>query len=106
MNGVKIDYFKIGYFYIKCCVMDLNVIVGFEKFGYYFFNSFIGCGYDDGLVFVIVILDMLDCNLDKMMVDLCRDLFKIWGLLIMLFKCVDEVKYGVVDNVVVWFKDM
>lgn len=76
---------------------DLNVLVGFEKSGYYFFNLLIGCGYDDGFVLVIVIFDMFDCNLDKSMVDLWEVLFKIWGFFIMLFFCLDEKKYGVVE---------
>lgn len=102
--GCEMDYYKMGYLYIKCCFKELGVLVGFEKLGYFFLQDLIGCGYDDGLVVVCVVLQMLDCNLDKLMVDLCCVLLVSYGLLIMLLVCVDEVKYGVIDCIVVEYQ--
>ncbi len=99
-NGVKADYWKTGHSYIKRRVSDLNALAGFEKSGHFFFNTPVGRGYDDGLVTAIAVLDMLDRNPTKSMADLYADLPKTWGSPTMSPHCDDEVKYGVIDNVV------
>lgn len=103
--GAKADYWKTGHSYIKRRVKELNALAGFEKSGHFFFNSPVGRGYDDGLVTAIAILDMLDRNPQKSMADLYADLPKTWGSPTMAPHCADEVKYGIVDQVVQIFKD-
>jgi phosphomannomutase/phosphoglucomutase len=103
-NGAKADYWKTGHSYIKRRVFELKAIAGFEKSGHYFFNPPIGRGYDDGLISAIAVLDMLDRNPGKSMADLKNALPKTWGSPTMSAHCDDEVKYGVVDQVVETFK--
>jgi phosphomannomutase/phosphoglucomutase len=103
-NGARADYWKTGHSYIKRRVNELKAIAGFEKSGHYFFNPPIGRGYDDGLISAIAVLDMLDRNPGKSMADLKNALPKTWGSPTMSAHCDDEVKYGVVDQVVAEFK--
>eukprot|EP01037_Dinobryon_pediforme_P007685 gene7685-7746_t len=98
--GAKTDYWKTGHSYIKRRVSDLKALAGFEKSGHFFFNTPVGRGYDDGLLTALHICDMLDRNPTKSMADLYTDLPKTWGSPTMSPKCGDEVKYGVVDNVI------
>ena len=104
-NGAKTDYWKTGHSYIKRRVSELNALVGFEKSGHYFFNKPIGYGYDDAMISAFAICDMLDRNPDKSMSDLRRALPKTWGTPTMSPHCADEVKYGVVDQVIAAFKE-
>jgi phosphomannomutase/phosphoglucomutase len=104
-NGVKPDYWKTGHSYIKRRVKELNALAGFEKSGHYFFNAPVGRGYDDGLISAIAILDMLDRNPGKKMSDLKKALPKTWQSPTMSPHCADEVKYGIVDEVVKHFQD-
>ena len=103
-NGAKADYWKTGHSYIKRRVNELGALAGFEKSGHYFFNKPIGRGYDDGLIFALAILDMLDRNPGKSMADLQNALPKTWGSPTMSPHCDDEKKYGVVDKVVKHFE--
>src|SRR5262247_2512687 len=102
-NGVKVDYWKTGHSYIKRRVNELNALAGFEKSGHFFFNKPYGRGYDDGLIFALAVCDMLDRNPDKKMSDLKNALPKTWQSPTMAPHCPDEVKYGVVDEVVQHF---
>ncbi|MCF6322170.1 MAG: phosphomannomutase/phosphoglucomutase [Rhizobiaceae bacterium] len=104
--GAKTDYYKTGHSYIKRRVNELNAIAGFEKSGHFFFNAPIGRGYDDGIVTAIAVCDMLDRNPNKTMADLRRSLPQTYGSPSMSPHCADEVKYGVVDKVVVRFEAM
>jgi phosphomannomutase/phosphoglucomutase len=104
-NGVKADYWKTGHSYMKRRVNESGALAGFEKSGHYFFNKPIGRGYDDGLVSAIAVLDMLDRSPDKSMSDLKNALPKTWGSPTMSPHCADEVKYGIVDEVVRHFQD-
>ncbi len=105
-RGAKADYWKTGHSYIKRRVTDLKALAGFEKSGHFFFNSPVGRGYDDGVLTAIHVLDMLDRNPDKSMADLYRALPKTWGSPTMSPHCADEVKYGIVDQVVAHFEGM
>jgi phosphomannomutase/phosphoglucomutase len=103
--GVKADYWKTGHSYMKRRVNESGALAGFEKSGHYFFNKPIGRGYDDGLVSAIAVLDMLDRSPDKSMADLKNALPKTWGSPTMAPHCADEVKYGIVEQVVKHFED-
>jgi phosphomannomutase/phosphoglucomutase len=63
-------------------------------------NPPIGRGYDDGLVAAAAILAMLDRNPDKKLSDLKKALPVAYTSLTMSAHCADEVKYGVVDDMV------
>jgi phosphomannomutase / phosphoglucomutase len=104
--GAKTDYWKTGHSYIKRRVADLKALAGFEKSGHFFFNQPVGRGYDDGVVTAIAVIDMLDRNPDKTMAQLYADLPKTWGSPTMAPHCPDEVKYGIVDQVVKQFQEM
>ncbi|MEA2993256.1 MAG: phosphomannomutase / phosphoglucomutase [Alphaproteobacteria bacterium] len=103
-NGVKADYWKTGHSYIKRRVNELGALAGFEKSGHFFFNKPFGRGYDDGLIFALAVCDMLDRNPQKSMADLKSALPKTWGSPTMAPHCADEVKYGIVDQVVKHFE--
>jgi phosphomannomutase/phosphoglucomutase len=103
-NGVKADYWKTGHSYIKRRVNELGALAGFEKSGHFFFNKPLGRGYDDGLIFALAVCDMLDRNPKKSMADLKNALPKTWGSPTMAPHCADEVKYGIVDQVVNHFE--
>jgi phosphomannomutase/phosphoglucomutase len=102
--GVTADYWKTGHSYMKRRVNESGALAGFEKSGHYFFNQPIGRGYDDGLVSAIAVLDMLDRSPGKSMADLKNALPKTWGSPTMAPHCADEVKYGIVDQVVKHFE--
>jgi phosphomannomutase / phosphoglucomutase len=103
-NGAKTDYWKTGHSYMKRRTHELGALAGFEKSGHFFFNEPIGRGYDDGLISALAICDMLDRNPDKTMADLKNALPKTWQSPTMSPHCADEVKYGVVDQIVTYFK--
>jgi phosphomannomutase/phosphoglucomutase len=105
-NGAVTDYWKTGHSYIKRRVAELGAIAGFEKSGHFFFNPPIGRGYDDGLITAIAVCQMLDRNPQNSMADLYRDLPLTYGSPTMSPHCADEVKYGVIDNVVARFTAM
>ncbi len=104
--GATTDYWKTGHSHIKRRVADLRALAGFEKSGHFFFNAPVGRGYDDGLVTAIAVIDMLDRNPGKTMADLYADLPKTWGSPTMSPHCADEVKYGIVEQVVKRFQAM
>ena len=99
-NGAKADYWKTGHSYIKRRVAELKAVAGFEKSGHFFFNAPVGRGYDDGLVAALAVCDLLDHNPGKKMSDLRRALPKTWGSPTMSPHCADEVKYGIVEEIV------
>jgi phosphomannomutase/phosphoglucomutase len=99
-NGARTVYWKTGHSYIKRKTAELGALAGFEKSGHFFFNPPLGRGYDDGLVAAAAILAMLDRNPDKKLSDLKRALPIAFTSLTMSPHCADEVKYGVVDEVV------
>ena len=103
-NGAKTDYWKTGHSYMKRRVNEIGALAGFEKSGHFFFNKPIGRGYDDGLIFALAVCDMLDRNPGKSMADLKNALPKTWGSPTMSPHCADEMKYGVVDQVVAHFQ--
>jgi len=99
-NGAKTVYWKTGHSYIKRKTAELGALAGFEKSGHFFFNPPIGRGYDDGIVSAAAILAMLDRNPGKKLSDLKKALPVAYTSLTMSPHCADEVKYGVVDEVV------
>jgi phosphomannomutase/phosphoglucomutase len=99
-NGAKTVYWKTGHSYIKRKTAELGALAGFEKSGHFFFNAPHGRGYDDGLVAAAAILAMLDRNPGKKLSDLKKALPVAYTSLTMSPHCADEVKYGVVDDVV------
>src|SRR3954451_22472362 len=103
-NGAKTDYWKTGHSYMKRRVNEIGAVAGFEKSGHFFFNKPLGRGYDDGLIFALAVCDMLDRDPAKSMADLKNALPKTWGSPTMSPHCADEVKYGVVDEVIAHFK--
>ena len=103
-NGAKADYWKTGHSYMKRRTHELGALAGFEKSGHYFFNKPIGRGYDDGLISALAVCDMLDRNPGKSMADLKNALPKTWGSPTMSPHCADEIKYGIVDEVVAHFE--
>jgi phosphomannomutase/phosphoglucomutase len=103
-NGVRADYWKTGHSYMKRRTHEIGALAGFEKSGHFFFNKPIGRGYDDGLISALAICDMLDRNPGKSMADLKNALPKTWGSPTMSPHCADEVKYGIVDQVVARFQ--
>jgi phosphomannomutase/phosphoglucomutase len=104
-NGARTDYWKTGHSYMKRRTNELGALAGFEKSGHFFFNKPIGRGYDDGLISALAVCDMLDRNPGKSMADLKNALPKTWQSPTMSPHCADEVKYGVVDEVVRHFQD-
>jgi phosphomannomutase/phosphoglucomutase len=103
-NGARTDYWKTGHSYMKRRTHELGALAGFEKSGHFFFNKPIGRGYDDGLISALAVCDMLDRNPGKSMADLKNALPKTWQSPTMSPHCADEVKYGVVDEVVKHFE--
>ncbi len=103
-NGARTDYWKTGHSYMKRRVNEIGAIAGFEKSGHFFFNPPLGRGYDDGLIFALAVCDLLDRNPGKSMADLKNALPKTWSSPTMAPHCADEVKYGVVDEVVKHFE--
>jgi phosphomannomutase/phosphoglucomutase len=99
-NGAKTVYWKTGHSYIKRKTAELGALAGFEKSGHFFFNAPIGRGYDDGLVAAAAILSMLDRNPGKKLSDLKKALPVAYTSLTMSPHCADELKYGIVDEVV------
>ena len=102
-NGVKADYWKTGHSYIKRRVNEIGAIAGFEKSGHFFFNKPFGRGYDDGLISAIAVCEMLDRSPDKSLADIRKSLPKTWQSPTMSPHCDDEIKYGIVDEVVKHF---
>jgi phosphomannomutase/phosphoglucomutase len=105
-NGAKTIYWKTGHSYIKRKTAELGALAGFEKSGHFFFNAPLGRGYDDGLVAAAAILAMLDRNPGKKLSDLKKALPVAYTSLTMSPHCGDEVKYGVVDQMVAEYKAM
>ena len=104
-NGAKTDYWKTGHSYMKRRVNEIGAVAGFEKSGHFFFNKPLGRGYDDGLIFALAVCDMLDRNPGKSMADLKNELPKTWSSPTMSPHCADEIKYGIVDEVVAHFQN-
>jgi phosphomannomutase / phosphoglucomutase len=99
-NGATVDYFKTGHSYIKRRTTDLNALAGFEKSGHFFLRAPYGRGYDCGLVAARAVLAMLDRAAGRGLSSLKQDLPLTWTSLTMSAHCDDEVKYGVVEQIV------
>ncbi|HEV7252506.1 MAG TPA: phosphomannomutase/phosphoglucomutase [Mesorhizobium sp.] len=98
-NGAETEYWKTGHSYIKRRVRESGALAGFEKSGHFFWGPPLGLGYDDGLATAAAVCRTLDRNPDKSMADLARSLPVTWGTPTMSPHCEDEVKYGVVAEV-------
>ncbi len=103
-NGAKALYWKTGHSYMKRYTFEQKALVGFEKSGHFFFQPPLGRGYDDGLVAALAVCDMLDRAPGKTMADLKRELPKTYQSPTMSPHCADEVKYGVVDQIVAQYE--
>src|SRR5438552_3961805 len=103
-NGARTDYWKTGHSYMKRRVNEIGAVAGFEKSGHFFFNKPLGRGYDDGLISALAVCDMLDRSPAMSMADLKNALPKTWQSPTMSPYCPDELKYGVVDEVVAHFQ--
>jgi phosphomannomutase/phosphoglucomutase len=99
-NSAKVDYWKTGHSYIKRRTTELDALAGFEKSGHFFLRAPYGRGYDDGIVAAKAVLAMLDRAGGKKLSELKKDLPLTWTSLTMSAHCGDEVKYGVVEQVV------
>lgn len=105
-NGATVDYYKTGHSYIKRRTNDLDALAGFEKSGHFFFRPPIGLGYDDGLIAAKAILEMLDRNPGKTMAELNEELGVAYTSMTMSPHCDDELKYGVIDQMVAEYEGM
>jgi phosphomannomutase / phosphoglucomutase len=99
-RGASTDYWKTGHSYIKQRTAELNAVAGFEKSGHFFFRAPFGHGYDDGLVSAIAICRMLSRAPGRTMADLYRELPQTFATPTMSPHCADEVKYGVVQDLI------
>ncbi|HJV42345.1 MAG TPA: phosphomannomutase/phosphoglucomutase, partial [Caulobacter sp.] len=105
-HGCKVIYWKTGHSYIKRKSAELGALAGFEKSGHFFMNGELGYGYDCGLTAAAAVLAMLDRNPGKKLSDLKKALPVAHTSLTMSPHCGDEVKYGVVDDVVKEYQDL
>jgi phosphomannomutase/phosphoglucomutase len=105
-NGCTTVYWKTGHSYIKRKTAELGALAGFEKSGHFFFNAPLGRGYDCGLTAAAAVLSMLDRNPEKSLSDMKRTLPVAFTSLTMSPHCADEVKYGIVDEVVAQYRDL
>jgi phosphomannomutase/phosphoglucomutase len=105
-NGANTVYWKTGHSYIKRKTAELGALAGFEKSGHFFFNPPIGRGYDDGIVAAAAILSMMDRNPGKKLSDLKKALPVAYTSLTMSPHVADEVKYGLVDDVVAEYQQL
>ena len=99
-NGCTTVYWKTGHSYIKRKTAELGALAGFEKSGHFFLNEPLGRGYDCGLTAAAAILGMLDRNPGLKLSDMRKALPVAYTSLTMSPHCADEVKYGVVEEVV------
>jgi phosphomannomutase/phosphoglucomutase len=105
-HGCKVVYWKTGHSYIKRKSAELGALAGFEKSGHFFMNGELGYGYDCGLTAAAAILAMLDRNPGVKLSDMRKALPVAFTSLTMSPHCGDEVKYGVVDDVVKEYQDL
>ena len=105
-HGCKVIYWKTGHSYIKRKSAELNALAGFEKSGHFFRNGDLGYGYDCGLTAAAAVLAMLDRNPGVKLSDMRKALPVAFTSLTMSPHCGDEVKYGVVADVVKEYEDL
>ncbi len=105
-NGARVDYYKTGHSYIKRRTTDLDALAGFEKSGHFFLRAPYGRGYDCGLVAARAVLAMLDRAGGRKLSALKQDLPKTWTSMTMSAHCDDEIKYGVIDQVVAEYQGL
>ena len=105
-HGCKVVYWKTGHSYIKRKSAELGALAGFEKSGHFFMNGELGYGYDCGLTAAAAILAMLDRNPGVKLSDMRKALPVAFTSLTMSPHCGDEVKYGVVADVVKEYEDL
>jgi phosphomannomutase/phosphoglucomutase len=105
-HGCKVVYWKTGHSYIKRKSAELGALAGFEKSGHFFMNGDLGYGYDCGLTAAAAVLAMLDRNPGVKLSDMRKALPVAFTSLTMSPHCGDEVKYGVVDDVVKEYQDL
>jgi phosphomannomutase/phosphoglucomutase len=104
--GCKVIYWKTGHSYIKRKSAELGALAGFEKSGHFFMNGDLGYGYDCGLTAAAAVLAMLDRNPGLKLSDMRKALPVAFTSLTMSPHCGDEVKYGVVADVVKEYEDL
>ncbi|MDR7230039.1 phosphomannomutase/phosphoglucomutase [Caulobacter sp. BE264] len=105
-HGCEVVYWKTGHSYIKRKSAELGALAGFEKSGHFFMNGELGYGYDCGLTAAAAILAMLDRNPGLKLSDMRKALPVAFTSLTMSPHCGDEVKYGVVADVVKEYEDL
>jgi phosphomannomutase/phosphoglucomutase len=105
-HGCEVVYWKTGHSYIKRKSAELGALAGFEKSGHFFMNGELGYGYDCGLTAAAAILAMLDRNPGVKLSDMRKALPVAFTSLTMSPHCGDEVKYGVVADVVKEYEDL
>ncbi|HWU81635.1 MAG TPA: phosphomannomutase/phosphoglucomutase [Caulobacter sp.] len=105
-HGCKVVYWKTGHSYIKRKSAELSALAGFEKSGHFFMNGELGYGYDCGLTAAAAILAMLDRNPGVKLSEMRKALPVAFTSLTMSPHCADEVKYGVVAEVVKEYEDL
>jgi len=99
-HGASTLYWKTGHSYIKRKTAEIGALAGFEKSGHFFLGAPLGRGYDCGLTAAAAILAMLDRNPGRSLSELKQALPPAFTSLTMSPHCGDEVKYGVVEEVV------
>ncbi|WP_419254983.1 phosphomannomutase/phosphoglucomutase [Caulobacter sp. ErkDOM-YI] len=105
-HGCKVIYWKTGHSYIKRKSAEVGALAGFEKSGHFFMNGDLGYGYDCGLTAAAAVLAMLDRNPGVKLSDMRKALPVAFTSLTMSPHCGDEVKYGIVDDVVKEYQDL
>lgn len=105
-HGCKVIYWKTGHSYIKRKSAEVGALAGFEKSGHFFMNGDLGHGYDCGLTAAAAILAMLERNPGLKLSDMRKALPVAFTSLTMSPRCGDEVKYGVVAEVVKEYQDL
>jgi phosphomannomutase/phosphoglucomutase len=103
-HGCKVIYWKTGHSYIKRKSAEVGALAGFEKSGHFFMNG--DLGYGCGLTAAAAVLAMLDRNPGVKLSDMRKALPVAFTSLTMSPHCGDEVKYGVVDDVVKEYQDL
>ena len=99
-NQCKTIYWKTGHSHIKRKVNSEKALAGFEKSGHFFFNKPLGYGYDDGINTAIQVCHLL-CNSEKKIGEIMNELPKTYQTPTMAPYCKDELKYKVVDDLVI-----
>ena len=100
-NKCTVDMWKTGHSHIKRRVREINALCGFEKSGHFFINHPLGLGFDDGLKSACLVLEYLAKNKNKKLSQLYLNLKTSYQSPTMAPFCKDDIKYSVVDEIII-----